>query len=102
MTARFTSARILLPLVLLAVTSAAPFASDAVTRASESAAQALTTPEQFFGFQMGTDAATGRALPSWGPWAAIMAGALVGILIGLVTEYYTSAGPIRRIAAIQR
>ncbi len=43
-----------------------------------------------------TDA--GVAYPVWGPWAAILAGTLVGIFIGLVTEYYTAAGPIRRIA----
>jgi K(+)-stimulated pyrophosphate-energized sodium pump len=48
------------------------------------------------GFSMVNDA--GRAYPSWGPWAAIVAGALVGIFIGLVTEYYTGASPIRKIA----
>ncbi len=36
--------------------------------------------------------------PTYGPWMAILAGTLVGICIGLVTEYYTAAGPIRRIA----
>jgi K(+)-stimulated pyrophosphate-energized sodium pump len=49
------------------------------------------------GFQI-VDTETGVALPSWGPWAAIVAGTLVGILIGLVTEYYTAAGPVRKIA----
>jgi K(+)-stimulated pyrophosphate-energized sodium pump len=49
------------------------------------------------GFQM-TNPTTGALLPSWGPWAAIVAGTLVGIFIGLVTEYYTAAGPIRKIA----
>ncbi|MCH7780937.1 MAG: sodium-translocating pyrophosphatase [Acidobacteria bacterium] len=29
---------------------------------------------------------------------AVLCGALVGIIIGLITEYYTAAGPIRRIA----
>ena len=43
------------------------------------------------------DAATGRVFPSSGPFWAIFAGSVVGILIGLVTEYYTSAGPVRRI-----
>ena len=52
---------------------------------------------QSMGFQM-VNAATGATYPSWGPWAAIMAGTLVGIFIGLVTEYYTAAGPIRKIA----
>ena len=52
---------------------------------------------QGMGFQM-VDTATGRVMPSWGPWAAIVAGTLVGIFIGLVTEYYTAAGPVRRIA----
>ncbi len=31
-------------------------------------------------------------------WGAVLSGALGGIIIGLVTEYYTSAAPIRRIA----
>ncbi len=33
-----------------------------------------------------------------GPFWALLSGTLVGILIGVVTEYYTAAGPIRRIA----
>tara|TARA_B100001939_G_scaffold222294_1_gene191295 strand:- start:5067 stop:7052 length:1986 start_codon:yes stop_codon:yes gene_type:complete len=32
-------------------------------------------------------------------WFAILCGALGGIVIGLVTEYYTAAGPVRRIAS---
>lgn len=31
-------------------------------------------------------------------WNAVLAGALGGIIIGLVTEYYTSAAPVRKIA----
>jgi len=31
-------------------------------------------------------------------WSAVLAGALGGIVIGLITEYYTSAAPIRKIA----
>ncbi len=42
--------------------------------------------------------ASGEVLPSLGPWYAIMAGTIVGILIGLVTEYYTAGGPVRKIA----
>ena len=34
-----------------------------------------------------------------GPFFAMVAGSLVGIFIGLVTEYYTAAKPIRAIAA---
>jgi K(+)-stimulated pyrophosphate-energized sodium pump len=45
-----------------------------------------------------TDLETGRTFPTYGPWIAILAGTLVGIAIGLVTEYYTAAGPIRKIA----
>ena len=45
-----------------------------------------------------TDAESGRIYPIVGPWIAMVAGTLVGIFIGLVTEYYTSAGPVRRIA----
>jgi len=44
------------------------------------------------------DAETGQIFPTYGPWVAILAGTLVGIAIGLTTEYYTAAGPIRRIA----
>ncbi|MEQ8329043.1 MAG: sodium-translocating pyrophosphatase [Longimicrobiales bacterium] len=44
------------------------------------------------------DPETGRAFPLIGPWIAILAGTLVGIAIGLVTEYYTAAGPVRKIA----
>ena len=33
-----------------------------------------------------------------GPFWAVLAGAIAGVAIGLVTEYYTSAGPIRHIA----
>jgi K(+)-stimulated pyrophosphate-energized sodium pump len=42
--------------------------------------------------------ADGDVFPVIGPWVAIVAGTLVGILIGLVTEYYTAAGPVRKIA----
>ncbi|MFW5951470.1 MAG: sodium-translocating pyrophosphatase [Gemmatimonadota bacterium] len=37
-------------------------------------------------------------LPATGPFWAIFSGTLVGVLIGLVTEYYTAAKPIRKIA----
>ena len=33
-----------------------------------------------------------------GPFWAIVAGTATGIIIGLLTEYYTGAGPVRRIA----
>ncbi len=49
------------------------------------------------GFQL-SDPATGTSYPSTGPFWAIVAGTLVGILIGLVTEWYTGGPPIRRIA----
>jgi K(+)-stimulated pyrophosphate-energized sodium pump len=45
-----------------------------------------------------TDPASGRVYPVLGPWIAILAGTLAGILIGLVTQYYTAAKPVRRIA----
>ena len=44
------------------------------------------------------DTDTGRTFPVMGPWIAVVAGTVAGILIGLVTEYYTAAGPVRRIA----
>ena len=40
----------------------------------------------------------GMALPVLGPFYAVIAGTVSGISIGLVTEYYTAAGPVRRIA----
>jgi len=36
--------------------------------------------------------------PAAGPFWAMLLGSLVGIFIGLVTEYYTAEGPIRKIA----
>ena len=45
------------------------------------------------------DPATGAAKSPMGPFWAILAGTLVGIAIGLATEYYTGAGPVRKIAA---
>jgi K(+)-stimulated pyrophosphate-energized sodium pump len=45
-----------------------------------------------------TDAETGRVYSSIGPWVAIMAGTLAGVAIGMVTQYYTAAGPVRKIA----
>ncbi|MGM0669810.1 MAG: sodium-translocating pyrophosphatase [Gemmatimonadota bacterium] len=44
------------------------------------------------------DPLTGEMVPVAGPFWAILTGSLVGIFIGLITEYYTAAGPIRRIA----
>ena len=44
------------------------------------------------------DAETGRVLPALGPWFAVVAGTVSGVAIGLVTEYYTAAGPVLRIA----
>ena len=44
------------------------------------------------------DPATARAYSAMGPFWAIVAGTLVGVLIGLVTEYYTAAKPVRKIA----
>ncbi len=44
------------------------------------------------------DAETGRVLPALGPWFAVVAGTVAGVAIGLVTEYYTAAGPVLRIA----
>jgi len=35
-------------------------------------------------------------------FGAIVAGALVGILIGLITDYYTSRGPVRQLAEVSK
>ena len=40
----------------------------------------------------------GTAYPVTGPFWAVVAGTLAGILIGLVTEYYTAGPPVKRIA----
>jgi len=37
--------------------------------------------------------------PAAGPFWAMLFGSLTGIAIGLATEYYTAAGPVRKIAA---
>ncbi|HEX2167259.1 MAG TPA: sodium/proton-translocating pyrophosphatase, partial [Longimicrobiales bacterium] len=52
---------------------------------------------QALGFQI-FDPEAGRAYSASGPFWALVAGSLAGILIGLVTEYYTAAKPVRRIA----
>ena len=44
------------------------------------------------------DLGTGRVFPALGPFYAVVAGTVSGVLIGLVTEYYTAAGPVLRIA----
>ena len=44
------------------------------------------------------DPTTGTARSPLGPFWALLAGTLVGILIGVVTEYYTGSRPVRRIA----
>ena len=44
------------------------------------------------------DPENGRVFPALGPWIAVLAGTIAGVAIGLVTEYYTSAGPVMRIA----
>jgi K(+)-stimulated pyrophosphate-energized sodium pump len=52
---------------------------------------------QSLGFVM-VNPTTGVSYPASGPFWAILSGTLVGILIGLVTEWYTAGKPIRRIA----
>ncbi|MBK7596092.1 MAG: sodium-translocating pyrophosphatase [Gemmatimonadetes bacterium] len=47
---------------------------------------------------LGMTAEDGTALSPMGPFWAVLAGTVSGILIGLVTEYYTAAGPVKRIA----
>ena len=45
-----------------------------------------------------TSVETGAPYPASGPFWAILSGTLVGIAIGLVTEWYTAGTPIRKIA----
>jgi K(+)-stimulated pyrophosphate-energized sodium pump len=40
--------------------------------------------------------------PALGPFLAVVSGTVAGVLIGLVTEYYTSARPVRDIAEASR
>ncbi len=44
----------------------------------------------------------GRPVPALGPFWAVLAGTVAGILIGWATEYYTGAGPVRAIAEAAR
>ena len=44
------------------------------------------------------DPVTGTIRSPMGPFWAILSGTLVGILIGVVTEYYTGSRPVRKIA----
>ncbi len=52
---------------------------------------------QSLGIQM-TDPETGQAYAVSGPWFALMFGTLVGIFIGLVTEWYTAGSPMKKIS----
>jgi K(+)-stimulated pyrophosphate-energized sodium pump len=45
-----------------------------------------------------SNAETMALLPVMGPFYAVVAGTISGVLVGLVTEYYTAAGPVLRIA----
>jgi K(+)-stimulated pyrophosphate-energized sodium pump len=47
---------------------------------------------------LGMTQADGSMLPVMGPFWAVLAGTVSGIMIGLVTEYYTAMGPVKRIA----
>jgi K(+)-stimulated pyrophosphate-energized sodium pump len=49
------------------------------------------------GFEL-FDPSTARSYPASGPFWALLSGSVVGILIGLVTEYYTAGKPVRTIA----
>ena len=40
----------------------------------------------------------GENFPVHGPWVAIVAGTVAGVLIGMVTQYYTSSKPVDKIA----
>ncbi|MEO5510714.1 MAG: sodium-translocating pyrophosphatase [Longimicrobiales bacterium] len=51
-----------------------------------------------FGFQIVDPADPLKAFPASGPFWALFAGSIIGIAIGLVTEYYTSSKPVRKIA----
>ncbi len=42
--------------------------------------------------------ADGSSYPLMGPFLAVVAGTVAGIIIGLATEFYTASSPVRRIA----
>jgi K(+)-stimulated pyrophosphate-energized sodium pump len=52
---------------------------------------------QGLGIQM-TNVSTGEAYSASGPWFALTFGTLVGIFIGLVTEWYTAGPPMKKIS----
>jgi K(+)-stimulated pyrophosphate-energized sodium pump len=43
--------------------------------------------------------ADGSSYPLMGPFLAVVAGTVAGIIIGLATEFYTAGAPVRRIAS---
>jgi K(+)-stimulated pyrophosphate-energized sodium pump len=47
---------------------------------------------------LGMTAEDGTMLPAMGPFWAVLVGTVSGFAIGLVTEYYTAMGPVKRIA----
>ncbi len=47
---------------------------------------------------LGMTGPDGATLPAMGPFWAVLAGAVAGVLIGLATEFYTAMGPVKRIA----
>ncbi|MDX1661774.1 MAG: sodium-translocating pyrophosphatase, partial [Gemmatimonadota bacterium] len=61
-------------------------------------AAALFLVASYFAVRRADVFAGTEGMTATGPFWALLAGTLVGIFIGLVTEYYTAAGPIRKIA----
>ena len=45
---------------------------------------------------------TGKTFPAMGPFLAVLAGTVAGVLVGIVTEYYTGSRPVQRIAEASR
>ena len=91
-----------LPLALASIGLLASLLGIVVVRARSSAAPeaalrsgTLLAPLVFVGMAWYLIGALGIDMNVW--WS-VVAGAVGGVLIGLITEYYTGAGPVRKIA----
>ena len=103
--AGFESARgamMSLPLLLAAVGLLASIAMIFVVKSRSSAEPASALRTGTLGapvlFLAAAAAVIGLMGVDFNIWWAVVAGAVGGVMIGLITEYYTAAGPVKRIA----
>jgi len=96
------SAMMSLPLMLAAVGLLASIAMIFVVKSRSSAEPASALRTGTLGapvlFLAAAAAVIGGLGIDFNVWWAVVAGAVGGVMIGLITEYYTAAGPVKRIA----